>query len=174
MDMMLLPHKEVFVAYTWNWDEGGESDETNDGDEDSEATVDEEDSDGNTSTTHTVTFKCMGANCHSSHQTALEHVAAAQEVPVRLFPEPDNPEDSNAIAFQCCIAGDWRRIGYVVKEAVTEVHESLESGTIIAVKFAWTKFLLCWSKSGPGYYAGINISKQGNWSKDIVHCRSTK
>lgn len=46
---------------------------------------------------------------------------------------------------------------YVVKEALTEVRESLEGE--IDVNFAWVKFLLCWSHSGPGYYAGINIAK---------------
>lgn len=105
----------------------------------------------------------------------MEIVAGAPAaVPVRLFPEPGNLKDSNAIAFQCCIAGEWRKVGYVVKEALSEVHEALKGGTIIFVKFAWVKFLLCWSYSGPGYYAGIDISKRGNWSKNVVCCRSTK
>ncbi len=34
---------------------------------------------------------------------------AQEEVPVRLSPEPENPKDSSAIAFQCCVDGKWIR-----------------------------------------------------------------
>ena len=53
--------------------------------------------------THTVTFKCTDANRSPSYQTALKTVSEllrdGHNVPVKLFPEPDNPVDSKAIAF---------------------------------------------------------------------------
>ncbi len=167
MDLVLLPNKEVFVAYSWNWvEEDGlsKSDEAIEvAGREGVANEDTDDSEEESSTiTHTVTFKCIGVTHESSYQTTLEYVAEAQEeVPVRLSPEPENPKDSSAIAFQCCVNGEWRRVGYVVNEVLQEVHDCLASGTITAVKFAWVKFLLSWSHSGPGYYTGINISKKG-------------
>jgi len=46
------------------------------------------------------------------------------EIPERLWPEPDNPVDSNAIiAFVCQVVPDqWEQIGYVVKEVCDDVH----------------------------------------------------
>ena len=124
--------------------------------------------DHGTSKTHTVTFKCMGANRDSNHQAVLaatfETRGEGNDVPVRICPEPDNPKDSEAVAFQCYLSGAWKRIGYVVNEALPEVHSALENKTILSVEFAWVKFLLCWSYSGPGFYAGINESKGGDWS----------
>ena len=55
---------------------------------------DEPDEFGSSEKSHTVTFRCIGANRDSSHQIALhvpaEHIRAGQSIPVRLNPEPDN------------------------------------------------------------------------------------
>ena len=40
-------------------------------------------------------------------------------VPVTIIPEPDNPVDNNAIAFQCRMGGKWHKFGYAVTEVVT-------------------------------------------------------
>ena len=40
---------------------------------------------------------------------------------VRLAPEPENPFDANAIAFQCMHHGEWKTIGYVVAEVCEDV-----------------------------------------------------
>ena len=55
---------------------------------------------------------------------------------------------------------EWLRIGYVVREAL-DVHHAMETSSIIDVKFTWAKYLIIWMKSGPGYYAGINITRYG-------------
>ena len=47
-------------------------------------------------------------------------------VQVRLDPEPQNKFDFEAIAFQCNLDGRWKRIGYVVQEALSEVHTALK------------------------------------------------
>lgn len=127
---------------------------------------------------HTVTFKCIGANRDSSQQNALrvaaENIRAGLNIPVRLNPEPDNPADSNAIAFQCFVQEKWQRVGYVVREALPYVHDAMRDNVILSVEFGWVRYLLCWSRCGPGFYAGINISKQGEWSRTVVRAASTK
>ena len=42
---------------------------------------------------------------------------------VDLVPEPENPQDSKAIAFKCKVDGKWCVIGYVVREALDVVHQ---------------------------------------------------
>lgn len=187
---LVPPYEDVFVAYTWAWivpeTSGTMDDDTTTGtsetvmqnDESDDEEEDEPDRFDTSFITHTVVFKCIGANRDENHQSALRMAARAikngSNVPVKLEREPDNPKDSNAIAFHCYIEEDWRRIGYVVKEALADVDDALKTNKILSVKFAWVKFLLCWSHSGPGYYAGISISKQGDWSRNVTYCASTK
>ena len=63
--------------------------------------------------------------------------------------------------------GKWRRIGYVVSEALKDVHLAMNNTQIINVCFDWVKFRINWIRSGIGYYAAINIMKQGKWSSNV-------
>jgi hypothetical protein len=72
------------------------------------------------------------------------------------------------------VGGIWCRIGYIVREVLDEVHEAITNGHILWVRFAWVKFLLHWTRSGPGFYAGINIVRLGEWSDKCVRSASTK
>lgn len=58
-------------------------------------------------------------------QKLLEELAEKlrneEAVSVRVNPEPDNPFDSNADAFQTPVNGKWINIGYVVREAAPHV-----------------------------------------------------
>ena len=111
-----------------------------------------------------VTIRNEIASCVEKAYTRISTPEAVQ-------PEPDNPVDCNAIAFQCCVHNDWSRVGYVVQEALPEVHDAIQKHAIVSVRFAWVKFLLCWSRCGPGFYAGINI---GSWSRACIQCASTR
>lgn len=128
--------------------------------------------------THTVTFKCIGAVREEKQQVALHEACLKlkrnEHVEVKLQPEPTNCWDSKAIAFMCFVGDRWQRVGYVVREALDEVHFAMQHNQILRVKFAWVKFLLHWSRSGPGYYAGVDVSKNGNWSDTIVRAASTR
>ena len=130
------------------------------------------------SQTHTVTFKCIGTTHDLNSQEVLRSVntllGSGEEVPVKIVPEPDNQYDSKAIAFQCKVDGKWHRIGYIVREALDNVHRALMQKKIISVKFAWVKYLVIWMRSGPGYYAGINIAIDGEWSQEVCRCASTR
>ena len=115
---------------------------------DDESECDEKENAG----THTVTFKCIGASKYSNSQKILKLVSELLsrkcDVPVDIFPEPDNPFDSRAIAFKARIENKWHTIGYVVREATEAVHDVMSRKAIVKyVKFAWAKYLILWSRS---------------------------
>lgn len=126
--------------------------------------------------THTVTFKCIGTTKENKYQEYLARISQlcdrGTQVPCRVKVEPDNPFDSKAIAFECQIDGVWHIIGYVVREALAELHEALAGKKITQVSLAWVKFQLFWR--AVGWYAGINITRSGQWSLAILHCQSSK
>ena len=128
--------------------------------------------------THTVTFKCIGAVRDAQSQMILSRVRDIMEegttVPVRIVHEHDNPYDSKAIAFTYQLDNKWQRIGYIVRECLDHVHEAMASNKIVSVTFSWVKYLVRWSRCGPGYYAGIDITIQGEWPSEVVRCASTR
>ena len=120
-------------------------------------------------------FKCIGAHKESEYQDQLElakkNLKDGNSVAVKLNPEPDNPYDSKAIAFLCKIDdGEWKRIGYVVKEAANDVHAALNAAhKVLKVAFDWIRFKFY---HPPGWYAGIRITKSGEWSQQVLLSRS--
>ena len=128
--------------------------------------------------THTVTFKCIGAVRDQLSQDTLrearDRISKGFIVPVRLSPEPHNVKDSKAIAFECEIDGKWIRIGYIVRELLDEVHAAIRDKKILSTRFSWIKYMTDWTRSGPGYFAGINISKNGDWDRIVTQYSSTR
>ena len=125
--------------------------------------------------THSVVFKCIGVTKDAMAQQTLERAYdLISQVPVELKPEPHNPKDSKAIAFMCRLDEKPYRIGYVVREALSDVHEAIASNSIVSVEFAWVKYLTTWTISGPGWFAGIKITRNGSWSNVVVRSGSTK
>ena len=122
-----------------------------------------------------VTFKVIGVLRDPQIQTLLREIIDRRErgdyVAVRITPEPDNIFDSRAISFQASIDGEWKRIGYIVKEIVEEVHSAFDSNSIICTEFAWVRYKL-WKKA-PGYYAAVNITCSGQWPLAVHRARST-
>jgi len=91
-------------------------------------------------------------------------------VPVKLEKEPSNPVDSRAVAIMCCINDVWERIGYIVKEALDDVHMAIEQKKILKIQFDWIKFIVHYKK--PGWYAGIMITRNGDWSPTVLRSRA--
>ena len=188
-----LPPQGVLVVWEWSW-----QDENSDVDHVSESSFESTESDHHNpyiqtdtesegeqetefclpSQTHTVTFKCIGTTHDFNAQETLRKVSKLlgqeEQVPLVIVPEPDNQYDSKAIAFKCKIDGEWRRIGYIVREALDHVHTALTQKKILNVNFAWVKYLVIWMRSGPGYYAGVNISINGEWPAEVCRCASTR
>ena len=71
----------------------------------------------------------MGTVKERKYQEVLAAVSLrirnGETVPLRLRSEPNNPKDSNATAFDRQIESDWKRIGYIVDEALNGVHHAI-------------------------------------------------
>ena len=126
--------------------------------------------------THRVVFKCIGTTKELCYQERLAKASQlmnkGEAVLVKIKPEPDNAVDSKAIIFQCKLDGAWVTIGYVVQEALDEIHEALAAKKIINVSFEFIKYLIRWKT--PGWYAGVNITRTGDWSRNIMTVQSAR
>ena len=115
---------------------------------------------------YVVKFKCTGANKDPNAQSMLQMLA-----------ELDNDElrkvdvkcvDAKEISFVAFHNGTRQRIGYVVREAVDDVHTALKNDQIEKISFDCVKYRIKWVLSGPGYYTAVNTTKVGKWSP-VVH-----
>lgn len=129
-----------------------------------------------TKMTHTVKFKCIGCTRDPSYQETLAQISKqlgeGTVVSCIVEAEPLNPIDSRALAFKCFMDKKWHRIGYVVKEAVEKVHSVLQSNDLVSVGFEWIQFRIF--PRNPGWYAGINITRYGEWSQTMMASQSSK
>lgn len=127
---------------------------------------------------HTVTFKVIGCTKETIYQSVLvwarNMIEEHSVVEVKLQREPNNPYDPNAVAFLTLKDGKFLRIGYVVKEISHEVCNVLARGEILSVSFKWIKYITDWSRSGPGFFAGVNVTKKGKWSTAVMRASSTR
>ena len=188
---------EVFVIWKWLWTEDEQDETMSDSDKDNGSIIvipetllnseDDSDMDADSDsdmpvtetagdTRHTVTFKCIGCTREQNYQEVLARVAQVRReggnVEVRIEPEPTNPVDAKAIAFQCKLNNVWSTIGYVVSEVLDEVHQALSTNSITDVEFEWVKFAIMWRT--PGWYAGINLTRRGEWSRNVLTSQSSK
>ena len=189
VDGLDLPTNGVCILWEWEWtddmDLGIQSNtnmnvQTDESASVSESNMSSEDfeTEDTSITTHTVTFKCIGATKSPTSQAVLQQICELSKdghiVPVNIFCEPENPIDSEAIAFRAHVSNKWQTIGYVVREALPHVHDAIRKKVIQDVRFSWVKYLVSWTHSGPGYYAGIDITILERWPKDVVCCASTR
>ena len=130
----------------------------------------EEEEDDIPAITHSVVFKCIGCTKELRYQELLalasQKINKGETVPVKLEREPNNPYDSNAIAFMCHAEKDWERIGYVVSEALTDTNEAISNNKILKVYFSWIKYIVYYKQ--PGWYAGITVTRNGSWSRTVM------
>jgi len=91
--------------------------------------------------THSVVFKSIGCHKEQRYQDTLalakRKINDGFTVSVKLQPEPDNPVDTKAIALMCQVHQDkWERFGYIVREALDDVHKAIDHHKILSVSFA--------------------------------------
>lgn len=175
---LVLYDDSIFILWKWKWAELYTPDqplEIGSGYDDltsPNSTSESEDE----NITHTIVFKCIGSNKDLKSQDILRAVSQKLEagivVRVKVEPEPMNPKDERALAFVCEVDGKWHRIGYVVRECRDAVHDALSNGPVPA-EFGWVKYIVHWSKSGPGWYAGVKLTKKGYWPSSVVKSQST-
>ena len=168
---------------TWKWVEMADEEDENecdagyDANEDETLSTDSDLADEQAEEeVSTVTFKCIGVKRDQCYQDVLcvacELMKKGETVPVKLVPEPTNPVDSRAIAFQCQTHGKWNVIGYVVKEVCESLHDALVSDSITSTEFAWVKFKIL-RTTGPGYYAAVNVTRRGEWPTIVKQSANT-
>ena len=125
---------------------------------------------------HTVMFKCIGCHKDVEYQEALKRASQLRSrgevVECKLQQEPDNPYDSQAIAFLCNVDNKWKRIGYAVQEVLEELNEAISRKKITDVSIEWVKYVIFWQS--PAWYAGINITRKGKWSHVILRSQSAR
>ena len=186
----LFRDNQVFVIWDWAWlddvEDGEQVNSSNDEDGDDASTTnhqlqsDDDESDNTDEPvvppiTHSVVFKCIGANKEKRYQELLalasKKLKDGQTVPVQLKKEPTNCFDSRAIAFMCKADKEWERIGYVVSEALPDVHNAMDADKILAVRF--DRIMVKVYYKNPGWYAGIIITLNGTWSKTVCQSCST-
>ena len=78
--------------------------------------------------------------------------------------------DARAVAFMCHVNKEWERIGYVVQEALDDVHSAMDEKKILDVRFDWIKYVVHFKR--PGWYAGIIITKSGEWSQIVLRSQA--
>ena len=127
------------------------------------------------SITHSVTFKCIGQLKEFRYQELLaiasKKIKQGEVVPVKLQKEPENRYDAQAIAFMCKAETTFERIGYVVKEALPDVHKAMDENKVLQVQFDHIKYVVHYKS--PGWYAGITITRNGEWSNTVLRSQST-
>ena len=184
----------MFVIWDWNWIDEDSSTETPDNlsasnsllpsasnspppSSDSNASQSDDD-DMIPAITQTMIFKYIGTHKEKRYQEILAIASKKHEngikVPVKLLPEPGNKYDNKTIAFMCQINdSNWERIGYVVREALDELHEAVNNGNILNVSFDWIKYplqdsrVVCWN---PHYtkWRMVNKSTKKSCSKLLL------
>ena len=169
---------KVLVVWNWNWvlptgsDDDSIGSQLSDGEDSNSSDGNDTQKSSSTQYTHRVIFKCIGATKEKVLAEVASRLRKGEVVKVMLRPEPSNPKDSRAIAFDCNIGTKWERIGYIVQEALSAVHSAIKNNLIVSVNFEWVKYITHWSRSAPGWYSGIAITKQGDWPVEVVRCAS--
>ena len=104
---------------------------------------------------------------------AKQKIKKGEAVEVKLQKETNNPVDTNAINnFMCNADSKWEWIGYVVSEALCDVHDALSKNKIIQVHFDWIRYIVYFKNSG--WYGGITVTRSGDWSNTVMLCSSKK
>ena len=69
---------------------------------------------------HTVTFKCIGTTHNFNAQEVLRRVSTlleqGEQVPVKIFPEPDNQYHSKVITFQCNLIASGTKLDALLEK----------------------------------------------------------
>ena len=107
---------------------------------------------GDTVITHTVTFKCIGSTKETQYQEALSSAAArlnrGEAVLCQVLPEPNNPIDSEPICIQFELDRKWYKVGYVIHEALSDLHTALRESKVTKVSINWIKYIIYWRTLG--------------------------
>lgn len=120
---------------------------------------------------HTLPFKVMGVAYSKEAQDHLEaaydHLYVAKKiVHARVFPEPENAHDKNAIAVSIKYSDDWCKVGYIATELTKYLHAVWFDGLDFEVTVKHIKFRTSYLKVG--FYITINLTRKGEWEPEVI------
>ena len=115
--------------------------------------------------------KLKGCTYHEHFQVALKSCKlkqqAGEEIPLRLFYEPRNVADENAVVAQVQLRNqDWISIGYIPGKKVKKILDALLAEEIKIVKFKKIEYSYIWSISQFKYIPTLVVIKLGRWPRD--------
>ena len=120
---------------------------------------------------HTLKFKCIGVTKETIYQDILRdckrELSNGRVVLTRLHVE--QLEEGCAVAVELYHKESWCRVGYIVEELKSEVKQVMDNGSLVSVKLSSIRYVTYW-RSGLGYYASIEITKVGSWSR-LAQCK---
>jgi len=121
-------------------------------------------------TLYTEYMKLKGCTYHDHFQTVLKScklkLQANNDIDLRLFYEPANVADENAVVAQVLQDQDWLPIGYIPGKKVQKVLDALQSSSIKVIKFKKIEYSYIWSISAFKYIPTLIVTKEGRWPRD--------
>lgn len=123
---------------------------------------------------HTAMFNCIGCTREVEYHV-FHNFAPWEKLWNQTYARTWQPIWlHNTIAFVCRVDEKWQKIGYAIKEVLGDLHNAIESNTIIDVSIEWIKYkyVIYWQTLG--WYAGINITRKGEWSNTFLHSQSIR
>ena len=117
---------------------------------------------------HTLPFKVMGTCYWPCREEVLEEASQYlneynRPVYVDLVEEPENVNDSNAIAVYIMVSNEFNKVGYIARELTCYLKPILKTldVSVKAIRFSTTYYTM-------GFYITIEITKQGMWHKKVI------
>jgi len=121
-------------------------------------------------TLYTEYIKLKGCTYHDHFQEVLKacelRLQASNEIHLRLFYEPANVADENAVVAQVLQDQDWVQIGYIPGKKVQKVLDALQSTSIKVIKIKKIEHSYIWSISAFKYIPTLIVTKEGRWPRD--------
>ena len=120
---------------------------------------------------YTEYVKLKGCTYHEHFQAALKSCKfkqqAGEEIPLRLFYEPTNVADENAVVAQVQLNNQqWISIGYIPGKKVQKILDALLADQVKIVKFKKIEYSFIWSINQFKYIPTLVVTKQGHWPRD--------
>ena len=76
--------------------------------------------------------------------SAAARLNRGEAVPCQVLPEPNNTIDSEAICIQFKLDRKWYKVGYVIHEALSDLHTALRESKVTKVSIDWIKYVIYW------------------------------
>lgn len=105
-------------------------------------------------------------NFQKAHKKCQRKLAAREELELRLFFEPVNLRDDNAIVVQAKLEETWQSLGYVPSKKVPKVTVAFQSNIIHSVNLVKVYRQFISAINEYRYFGDAVVVKTGRWDPD--------